>query len=131
MTIDLAPSLIKTGLPLIEVFLSGQKHLFLLDSGASTNLVASSLKDSLPHEAAGAGMSYSFEGNVADLSIVRMTYSMDDVPHEANFTVTDDSTFSVFMVESGLVVEGIMGIPFLVEHQCVVDFRTGSLSLVG
>ena len=74
MTVDLAPSILKTGLPLIEVVLDWAKHLFLLDSGASTNLVASSLKDSLPHE--------------------------------AEFTVTDDSTFSVFMEESGIAVEG-------------------------
>ncbi len=33
MTIDLAPSLIKTGLPLIEVVLSGRKHLFRLPLG--------------------------------------------------------------------------------------------------
>ena len=130
MTVDLVPSIRETGLPLIEIAIAGKRHLFILDTGASANLISGTLKDSVDHTPAGEATSYSFEGNVVDCPMVRLSYSVGGDSHEASFTVTDPSTFEVFMEESGLEVVGIMGIPFLIEHKCVVDFCVGSLTLI-
>lgn len=129
MKIDLIPSIKETGLPLIEVGVCGRNRLFLLDSGSTANLVTSTLKDACPHSDAGASKSYSVGGNGLDCSMVKMGYDIAGVPRESEFMVTDPSTFDVFREESGLTVEGIMGIPFLIQHRCVVDFRKGRLSL--
>ena len=129
MTVNLIPSINETGLPMLEVFICGKNHLFILDSGSTSNLVSADLKNSVEHSLSGEGTTYSFEGTVADCSIVKMSYSIGSAVHEADFTVTAAATFSVFMEESGLLVEGILGIPFLIEHQCVLDFSEGRLLL--
>lgn len=130
IVIDLASSIQRTGLPLIEVIVSNVKRMFILDSGASTNLVSSSLGEQIGATIVGAGTTFSFEGNVADLPIIQLCYSLGRESHIANFTITDSSTFNVFEVESGIKVVGIMGIPFLIAHKCLVDFAIGQLSLI-
>lgn len=129
MKIDLIPSIKETGLPLVEIEIAGKNHLFILDTGATTNIISNVLKDSVEHTIAGEGTSYSFEGNVVDCQVVKLPYSVSGAVHESDFTVTDAATFEVFKMESNLNVEGIMGIPFLIKHGCVIDFMHGKLYL--
>ena len=75
-------------------------------------------------------MTYSFEGAAAECPIIRLSYSLKGTSHESDFTVTDASTFGVFQEESDMLVEGIMGLPFLVEHRCVIDYIYGNVTLI-
>lgn len=125
--INIVPSIKRTGLPLMLLEIAGKQRLFLIDSGSSSNLISNSLNSIAKTRFIASGTSFGYEGQKVDHDIVQTVYYFNRKKFVGIFTLTSDDTFDVFKEESNLTVEGILGVPFLINHNCILDFEKGVL----
>lgn len=116
----------KVGLPLVVT--SSEPHLcFIIDTGATHNIVFSYVYEELPHCFSSLGDTSSMieiEGVEKNVSLVETTLSFEDKDVTASFSVLD-ATDAVLQVqkESGIQIHGILGIPFLTQNKWILDFN--------
>lgn len=114
------------GVPIIRLEIMGKEYCFVVDSGASVNLISSSLKQIVEPELTSIG---SFEtsvigGTTVKDSVYILPYSIDGEQYTAEFGFVSEKTFEGFE-ESGIKVCGIIGTPFMCKHRIIVDFCQG------
>lgn len=128
MKISLQYSIEKTGLPLIVT--SGKPNLcFLIDTGASHNIIFSYVYEELPNLFSATPCQLSqvigIDGIRKRLIQVNATLPFDNNKVPSTFSVLD-ATEAVIQVqqESGIQIHGILGIPFLTQNKWILDFDT-------
>ena len=123
MIFTLNYSINKVGLPLI-VTSSKPNLCFLIDTGATHNIVFSYVYEELPFLFSTLGLSHKMigiEGKVRKNKApqVKTTLSFED--KEATNAVRQ------IQQESGIQIHGILGIPFLTQNKWVLDFNNLSV----
>lgn len=126
MKVPIEYSLNKIGLPLI-VTSSKPNLCFLIDTGATHNIVFSFVYKELPHyfqSTQDTSCLMGIDGTTNEVRQVKAAISFDDKVITASFSVLDASS-AVMQIqrEHGVQIHGILGIPFLTQNKWVLDFN--------
>lgn len=126
MVIPIIYGIDKIGLPLI-VTSSKPNLCFLIDTGATHNIVFSFVYKELPHyfqSTQNTSCLMGIDGTTNEVRQVKAAISFDDKVTTASFSVLDASS-AVMQIqrEHGVQIHGILGIPFLTQNKWVLDFN--------
>lgn len=127
MEYSLAKGLDNLRMPLLQAKVNDVELMFIIDTGATYNTVASFVYEQLigdftllnkGHKVMG------IDGNYKDTPVVESTLYFIDTPIKTEFSVVDmnDAVMHI-QNEVGLQIHGFLGIPFLVGNGCVLDLR--------
>lgn len=127
MKIPIEYSLTKLGLPLI-VTSSKPNLCFLIDTGATHNIVFSYVYEEIPQYFSALQDTYcimGIEGTLQEVSQVETSISFDNRESRVTFSVMDaNAAILQVQKESGIQIHGILGIPFLTQNKWILDFNT-------
>lgn len=131
MNISINHLLNKVGVPLV-VTTSSPNLCFIVDTGATNNIIFSYVLDALNNE---------YKPKEKTLSIVGINGSPVNVPQiEISLYFENNKATSIFSVldaspaisqiqsESGIQIHGILGIPFLTQNEWILDFKQLTIS---
>jgi len=105
---------------------AGKAVTFLLDSGCTTNLLSRRVFETLPHQDRDRVRPYTGEhGTLADGSCIPF-YGIIELPGR----VRDQAVQETFVI-SQLEEDAILGMPFLKQHQCRIDFSKSAVLMGG
>lgn len=126
MNYSIQKTIEKCGLPLVVT--STSPHLcFLVDTGASNNIIFSYVLDSVYIEHTKLDKCNSLMGiggATFNVSQIEASVSFDNKTATSIFSVLDaTNTVAQIQKECGVQIHGILGIPFLVENEWVLDFK--------
>lgn len=131
MNIPIEYSLTKLGLPLI-VTSSKPNLCFLIDTGASHNIMFSYVYEEIPQYFSATQDTYcimGIEGNKQDVSqVVEASISFDNKESRVTFSVMEANAAILHIQdESGIQIHGILGTPFLTQNKWILDFNNLSV----
>lgn len=130
MKIPIEYSLTKLGLPLI-VTSSKPNFCFLIDSGATHNIVFSYVYEEIPQYFSALqdnSCLMGIEGTLQKTNQVEATISFDAKESRVIFSVMDaNSAILQIQKESGVQIQGILGVPFLTQNKWILDFNNLSV----
>ena len=128
MKYSLATGIHKLSMPLLNVRINGIKLTFLIDTGATHNVIASFVYEQLKHCFTLLDENNKImgvEGLYQETPYASTTLILDDMKIQTNFSVIDmNETVIKLQDETGLQLHGFLGIPFLMDNKCIIDFRT-------
>jgi len=107
-------------------FHQGEKKLnFLLDTGATKNILDSRYADSIEVEKSNDHSTlFGMEGNIVNTPVCNIVLSYKDRNYKDTFLVHDmSSAFDLVKKESGVLLHGILGSGFFHKFQYVLDFK--------
>ena len=117
----------KIGLPLI-VTSSKPNLCFLIDTGATHNIVFSYVYEEIPQYFSALQDTYcimGIEGTQQEVSQVEASISFDNRESIVSFSVIEaNAAILKVQKESGIQIHGILGIPFLTQNKWILDFNT-------
>lgn len=121
----------KCGLPI--VITSSSPHLcFIVDTGATNNIIFSFVLDALNNEYKPIKKTLSIVGiNGSPVNVPQIEISLyfDNNKATSIFSVLDASpAISQIQSESGIQIHGILGIPFLTQNEWILDFKQLTIS---
>lgn len=128
--------LAKIGLPLLSVCKDNHGLFFLVDSGASHNIIR---KDVLEYfntdpesNSLGECKFYGIDGVEHKSLCCSFSFVLNGAEHNEYFQVLEDGGALDFPIDENttLSVHGIVGVDFLVKFKCVIDFSTFTLKQV-
>lgn len=119
-------SIDKCGLPIIVS--SSTPHLcFLVDTGASHNIIFSYVLQSLQLGQADVSNSQSImgiDGSINQAHQIELSITFENETIKSTYSVLYASkAISLLQTESGIQIHGILGIPFLTQNEWILDFK--------
>lgn len=127
MKIPIEYSLTKLGLPLI-ITSSKPNLCFLIDTGATHNIVFSYVYEEIPQYFSALQDTYcimGIDGTQQEVSQVETSISFDNRESRVTFSVIEaNAAILQVQKESGIQIHGILGIPFLTQNKWILDFNT-------
>ena len=130
VTYPLNHGLTKTGLPLIAVEMNDQYICFLLDSGATLNLLDKRVydyfnKDKLNETKVATKISnFGIDGIETEVHRVEQNFKFENCLFKAKFSIFDSAAaFDKVEEESGIQILGILGNEFLIENEWILDYQ--------
>ena len=128
MEFPLALGLEKVGLPLILTSGRLKNVCFLIDTGATNNVLFSFVYEHFKNEfnvLEGKQNIMGLEGHYKESFTIEATFNFEGTDYTSTFSVVDASDIVIqIQEETGMQIHGILGIPFLVENEWIVDFET-------
>ena len=128
MEFPLALGLEKVGLPLILTSGRLKNVCFLIDTGATHNIIFKFVYEHFKNEFKlldGTYRSMGIEGHYKENPIIEATFNFEGTDYTSTFSVVDASdAVAQIQEETGMQIHGILGIPFLVKNEWIVDFET-------
>lgn len=116
----------KAGLPLILTTDNPKNLCFLIDTGSTNDVifdfVYEHFKDYFTQTAESKNV-MGIDGLLKPTIIVNADLQFDDLRYKAPFAVLEanDAIIQV-QAETGIQIHGVLGIPFLMENKCLIDF---------
>lgn len=121
----------KVGLPLI-VTSSKPTLCFLIDTGATHNVIFSFVLESVKESVSFVDSSNTImgiEGNSTDVQQIEMSLDFQDNQSKSIFSVIDaNNAISKIQTECGIQIHGILGIPFLIQNEWILNFKQLKIS---
>lgn len=122
----------KAGLPLILTTENPQNLCFLIDTGSTNDVifdfVYNHFKDDFIQTSESQNI-MGIDGSLKPSTIVNADLQFDGVRYKAPFVVLEaNEAITQVQAESGIQIHGVLGIPFLLENKCVINFYSGILS---
>lgn len=133
MKFSIATGIQKLSMPLLDVKIGNLKLTFLIDTGATHNVIASfvyeQMKDVfvlLNDENKIMGV----EGNYKKTLVVEALVNIEETSKPTKFSVVNmDNTVIQLQEETGLQLHGLLGIPFLMDNKCILDFSCQEITI--
>lgn len=126
MEFPLALGLEKVGLPLILTSGRLKNVCFLIDTGATHNIIFKFVYEHFKNEFKlldGTYRSMGIEGHYKESPIIEATFNFEGTDYTSTFSVVDASDIVIqIQEETGMQIHGFLGIPFLMENKWIVDF---------
>ncbi len=116
----------KAGLPLILTTDNPKNLCFLIDTGSTNDVifdfVYEHFKDYFTQTAESKNV-MGIDGLLKPTIIVNADLQFDDLRYKAPFAVLEanDAIIQV-QAETGIQLHGVLGVPFLLENKCQIDF---------
>ena len=118
------------GLPLIAVEMNDKNICFLLDSGATLNLLDKRVHDYFSKYKLNDAMAttkisnFGIDGIETEAPRVEQIFKFENGLFKTKFTIFDTSSaFNKVEEESGIQIHGILGNEFLLENEWILDFQ--------
>ena len=128
MEFPLALGLEKVGLPLILTSGRLKNICFLIDTGATNNVLFSFVYEHFKNEfkvLEGKQNIMGLEGHYKETPVIEATFNFEGTDYTSIFSVFDASDVAAqVQEETGVQIHGFLGTPFLVENKWIVDFET-------
>lgn len=135
MEFPLTLGLQKIGLPLIMTSGRLKNICFLIDTGATHNILFKFVYEHFKKEfkiLKGKQSIMGIEGHYKESPIIEATFNFEGTDYTSTFSVVDASdAVAQIQEETGMQIHGILGIPFLVENEWIVDFETCTVKTNG
>ena len=117
----------KAGLPLILTTDNPKGLCFLIDTGSTNDVifdfVYQHFKDNFTLTAETQNI-MGIDGSLKPTIIVNADLRFDDLRYEAPFVVLEAyDAINQVQAETGVQIRGVLGIPFLLENKCLIDFN--------
>lgn len=126
MNISIYHPLNKVGVPLV-VTTSSPNLCFIIDTGATNNIIFSFVLDALTNEYKAIEKTLSIvgiNGNPVNVPQIEVPLYFENIKVITIFSVLDASpAISQIQTESGIQIHGILGIPFLTQNEWILDFK--------
>lgn len=117
----------KLCMPLVTAKVYGIDLTFLIDTGATHNVIASFVYEQIKNAFIITGETnrvMGVDGIYQDVIIVNTTLEIDRVELKSNFNVVEMSDAVIQLQdETGLQLHGMLGIPFLIDNKIFIDFN--------
>lgn len=116
----------KAGLPLILTTEDPKNLCFLIDTGSTNDVifdfVYQHFKDYFTLTAESQNI-MGIDGSLKPSFIVNAELQFDDLRYKAPFVVLEaNDAINHVQEETGIQIHGFLGIPFLMENKCLIDF---------
>lgn len=116
----------QVGLPLILSTENPKNLCFLIDTGSTHDVifdfVYQHFQDSFTLTSENQDM-MGIEGSFKPTQIINASIQFEDLTYNASFVVLEaNDAIGQVQKETGVQIHGILGIPFLVENKCQLDF---------
>lgn len=117
----------KTGLPVI-ITSSGTKNLcFLIDTGATHNVIFNYVYEHFKEKFKrldGNQSIMGIEGNYQKTPIIEATFNFEGVYYTSSFSIIDaTSAMNQVQQETSVQIHGVLGVQFLLENKWIIDFK--------
>lgn len=116
----------KAGLPLILTTENPRNLCFLIDTGSTENVIFNFVYQHLKEyfkETADEQNIMGIDGSLQSTLIVNADLHFDDLSYNAPFAVLEaNDAIQQVQAETGIQIHGVLGIPFLIENKCLIDF---------
>lgn len=133
MNHSLSESLLKLSMPLVKARVCGVNLTFLVDTGSTHNVIASFVYEQIRNAFMITGESnkvMGVDGKYQDVIIVNATLEIEGVELKSDFNVVDMSDAVMQLQdETGLQLHGLLGIPFLMDNKCIIDFGKQEITI--
>lgn len=133
MNHSLSEGLLKLSMPLVKARVCGVNLTFLIDTGSTHNVIASFVYEQIRNAFMITGESnkvMGVDGKYQDVIIVNATLEIEGVELKSNFNVVDMSDAVMQLQdETGLQLHGLLGIPFLMDNKCIIDFGKQEITI--
>lgn len=117
----------KAGLPLILTTENPKNLCFLIDTGSTNDVIFDFVYQHLKNfftPNSGSQNIMGIDGSLKSTIIVNAELQFDDLRYKAPFAVLEaNDAFGRVQDETGIQIHGILGIPFLIENKCILDFN--------
>lgn len=131
MNISIYHPLNKVGVPLV-VTTSSPNLCFIVDTGATNNIIFSFVLDALTNEYKAIEKTLSIvgiNGSPVNVPQIEVPLYFENIKVITIFSVLDASpAISQIQTESGIQIHGILGIPFLTQNEWILDFKQLTIS---
>lgn len=116
----------KAGLPLILTTDNPKNLCFLIDTGSTNDVifdfVYQHFKDYFTLTTESKDI-MGIDGSLKPTIIVNSDLQFDDLRYKAPFVVLEaNDAINQVQAETGIQIHGVLGIPFLMENKCLLDF---------
>ena len=133
MNHSLSESLLKLSMPLVKARVCGVNLTFLVDTGSTHNVIASFVYEQIRNAFMITGESnkvMGVDGKYQDVIIVNATLEIEGVELKSDFNVVDMSDAVMQLQdETGLQLHGLLGVPFLMDNKCIIDFGKQEITI--
>lgn len=133
MNHSLSEGLLKLCMPLVKARVCGVNLTFLIDTGSTHNVIASFVYEQIRNAFMITGESnkvMGVDGKYQDVIIVNATLEIEGVELKSDFNVVDMSDAVMQLQdETGLQLHGLLGIPFLMDNKCIIDFDKQEITI--
>lgn len=134
MKYSLKDALEKVKMTLINVRVQDFTLTFDIDTGSTENIVFDYVSNQLPNvfkPIAGCNKVFGIDGKYQENQLVEAELSIGDDSFMTQLNVVNaDQTVINLQNDFGFQLHGILGIPFLEENDCVIDFKN-KLLIIG
>lgn len=133
MEISLKKSIEAVRMTLLNVNVGNCQLTFDIDTGSTENLVFDFVSNQLsdvfkPIE--GSSKVFGIDGNYKENPCVEAELSIGEKSFKVRFnTVNADQTVINLQNDYGFQLHGILGIPFLVDNHCVINFNNKTITI--
>ncbi len=116
----------KAGLPIILSTDNPKNLCFLIDTGSTNDVifdfVYQHFQDYFTPTTENQNI-MGIDGSLKSSFMVNANLQFDDLRYKALFTVLEaNDAINQVQAETGIQIHGILGIPFLMENKCLIDF---------
>ncbi len=133
MKYSIAAGIQKLNMPLLDVKIANLKLTFLIDTGATHNIIASFVYEQIKDAFVllnNSNRIMGVEGNYMDTPIVDAIVNIAEKSIRTEFNVVDmNDTVIKLQDETGLQLHGLLGIPFLIDNKCIIDFVNQEITI--
>lgn len=117
----------KAGLPLILTTDNPKNLCFLIDTGSTSNVifdfVYQHFKDHFTLITETQNI-MGIDGSLKSSIVVNADLQFDDLRYKAPFAVLEaNDAIAQVQAETGIQIHGVLGIPFLIDNKCLIDFE--------
>ena len=117
----------RAGLPLILTTDNPKNLCFLIDTGSTNDVifdfVYQHFKDYFTLTADSQSI-MGIDGSLKPTIIINADLQFDDLRYKASFAVLEaNDAITQVQAETGIQIHGVLGIPFLMENKCLIDFN--------
>lgn len=126
MEFPLTFGLQKTGLPLIVTSGKLKNLCFLIDTGATHNVLFTYVYEHFKSEFKLLSEKQNImgiEGHCKETPIIEATFDFEGSEYTSTFSVFDATeTIAQVQEETGVQIHGVLGVEFLIENKWIIDF---------
>ena len=128
MEFPLTLGLQKTGLPLIITSGKLKNLCFLIDTGATHNILFAYVYEHFKNEFKVLKSKQNImgiDGEYKETPVIEATFNFEGVDYTSTFSVLN-ATDAIAQVqeETGVQIHGVLGIEFLIKNKWIIDFET-------
>lgn len=133
MKYSIAAGIQKLSMPLLDVKIANQKLTFLIDTGATHNVIASFVYEQMKEAFVllkDNNRMMGVEGKYMETPVVEALVNIAEVCIRTTFNVVNmNDTVIQLQNETGLQLHGLLGIPFLMDNKCILDFNNQEITI--